>query len=911
MAIVTVGLNAPTQDDIDSFKVAFQITGTGGGTGEDGKSAYEIAVDNGFVGTEAQWLNSLHGADGAPGPAGPQGIQGGPGPAGPAGANGINGTIGAPGPQGVAGPSAYQIAVSNGFVGNEQDWLNSLWGPQGIQGPVGPQGGAGPQGIQGLPGAQGPKGDKGDKGDTGAQGIPGNTGPQGATGLQGLPGLAGSQGPMGPQGPAGMNGEDGTDATVTYQAVIDALGYTPGTGSGTGNANTADITSAINAHIAAADPHGVTYPITPGGYAVYIVGSDLNILYRTGFYRGHSFVHAPLDNGGWWHLQIASHDTYWIKQTATAFGSGNNAGDIYERLCYGGAWTSWAKVYKEGTTDLVSLEAGRSLFISDQDLNAVRPTGFYRGGNLTNAPDAGWRHVLHEAWPDNGYAKQTITEFLGSHRTHVRVQESGVWGAWKQALFEGDAIGATAPNSGAFTSLSTTQGATFGGNVGIGVTPPASGANGLYIAGSIRSSYLSVVGYGGGYQAANKFGVDHYNNTARIYSSGGDASTNAGYAFYSTRSDGNNQLSLLEIDSEGNHSFRGAGAFGGALTAAGLSLGGNTLALAESSVRNWQLQATGGNVRLSSGDGNGAFVGAGDGTMDLGAYDKRWRDIHASRYVVAGTPYPSASPAYHVLSGTFLSAGDIILSVYNSIVGSVQFRYGGSSGSPAFISSSAVLNVGLNINSGRSIDATGTINANGADYAEHEYNNGYKVIKGQIIGFDSEGMLTPYFSEAIRFAVKSTEPGYTGGNTWMANLPPRPNKPVLHDVQRRSYGEADEVNPDAEVDALIEQEYQDALLAAEVDYQASSLQYERDLSLFNAAVKDAADKVDRIAYCGKVPVNYTGATPGDYLIVKKGDNDSITCYSTRVPTHEQYLLCIGRVNKILPDGRAEVAVIIH
>ena len=35
-----------------------------------GKSAYAIAVDNGFVGTEAEWLTSLVGADGAAGPSG-------------------------------------------------------------------------------------------------------------------------------------------------------------------------------------------------------------------------------------------------------------------------------------------------------------------------------------------------------------------------------------------------------------------------------------------------------------------------------------------------------------------------------------------------------------------------------------------------------------------------------------------------------------------------------------------------------------------------------------------------------------------------------------------------------------------------------------------------------------------------
>lgn len=35
--------------------------GSGGGTGADGKSAYEIAVENGFVGTEQEWLESLKG----------------------------------------------------------------------------------------------------------------------------------------------------------------------------------------------------------------------------------------------------------------------------------------------------------------------------------------------------------------------------------------------------------------------------------------------------------------------------------------------------------------------------------------------------------------------------------------------------------------------------------------------------------------------------------------------------------------------------------------------------------------------------------------------------------------------------------------------------------------------------------
>lgn len=41
------------------------------------------------------------------------------------------------GPQGTAGISAYQVALNNGFVGTEVQWLASLVGPQGIQGVTG------------------------------------------------------------------------------------------------------------------------------------------------------------------------------------------------------------------------------------------------------------------------------------------------------------------------------------------------------------------------------------------------------------------------------------------------------------------------------------------------------------------------------------------------------------------------------------------------------------------------------------------------------------------------------------------------------------------------------------------------------------------------------------------------------
>lgn len=40
------------------------VSGIGAIKGEDGKSAYQIAVENGFEGTEEEWLDSLKGKNG-------------------------------------------------------------------------------------------------------------------------------------------------------------------------------------------------------------------------------------------------------------------------------------------------------------------------------------------------------------------------------------------------------------------------------------------------------------------------------------------------------------------------------------------------------------------------------------------------------------------------------------------------------------------------------------------------------------------------------------------------------------------------------------------------------------------------------------------------------------------------------
>lgn len=68
-----------------------------------GYSAYEIAVQQGYTGTEQEWLASLKGDTGERGPQGIQGIQGPKGNKGDRGEQGIKGDTGERGPQGIQG----------------------------------------------------------------------------------------------------------------------------------------------------------------------------------------------------------------------------------------------------------------------------------------------------------------------------------------------------------------------------------------------------------------------------------------------------------------------------------------------------------------------------------------------------------------------------------------------------------------------------------------------------------------------------------------------------------------------------------------------------------------------------------------------------------------------------------------
>lgn len=271
----------------NSGEVAYRINipmGTSmpgpGRCGPPGKSAYQIACDNGFVGSEKEWLESLRGPEGLHGHIGPKGPKGDPGSgvridgfvdtpkelpfdarlgttflidykylyvhvgykkgdedtpnwswhnAGPLqGVKGDQGIQGAVGSQGIQGTQGFQgLQGTNGTQG-----FPGLQGSVGLQGQQGLQGNQGLQGPVGIQGLQGIQGIQGLQGLVGEQGIPGVgiTGAQGIQGPQGFQGNQGNTGERGIQGPAGTNGKDGIPGAQGVQGLQGIRGLIGDTG---------------------------------------------------------------------------------------------------------------------------------------------------------------------------------------------------------------------------------------------------------------------------------------------------------------------------------------------------------------------------------------------------------------------------------------------------------------------------------------------------------------------------------------------------------------------------------------------------------------------------------------------------------------------------------------------------------
>jgi hypothetical protein len=259
-----------------------------------------------------------------------------------------------------------------------------------------------------------------------------------------------------------------------------------------------------------------------------------------------------------------------------------------------------------------------------------------------------------------------------------------------------------------------------------------------------------------------------------------------------------------------------------------------------------------------------------------------------------------------------------LLDVLGGLASTAIFRTVNGSG---YNAGAAAMYIGKNTATSRSINAAGTINASGADYAEYEFKRGDcgAIAKGQIVGFDTDGKLTDRFALAIRFGVKSTEPNIVGGDSWhtdAGDAPVMPVKPVdIGPAPSRAAGRMT-----TEQVAAADEHYLTALTAwrqENEDHAAALAQYEAEQAAYVAALADYEARVealratvDRIAYCGKVPVNATGAAPGQYLVpiaTTDGGIDGVFVDQSSV-TYEQYRAAIGQVSRIREDGRAEVVV---
>ena len=115
--------------DADGETSATLHHGANGEKGTDGKSAYQIAVEQGYQGSESDWRSSLKGDKGE---------------------KGNTGAKGNPGQDGADGKSAYAIAVEHGYEDSEEKWLLSLKGEKGDTGERGEKGDAGVAGKDGF-----------------------------------------------------------------------------------------------------------------------------------------------------------------------------------------------------------------------------------------------------------------------------------------------------------------------------------------------------------------------------------------------------------------------------------------------------------------------------------------------------------------------------------------------------------------------------------------------------------------------------------------------------------------------------------------------------------------------------------------------------------------------------------------
>ena len=270
-----------------------------------------------------------------------------------------------------------------------------------------------------------------------------------------------------------------------------------------------------------------------------------------------------------------------------------------------------------------------------------------------------------------------------------------------------------------------------------------------------------------------------------------------------------------------------------------------------------------------------------------------------------------------------------------------QFGAGASSGcvirqaaGTGASASAAAMQIGKNSSTSRSINAAGTINASGADYAEYiKKSTSCGIINaGDIVGINKDGELTDKFSESIHFAIKSTAPNLVGGDNWFNEEEPdvrssewyewkaemdalvkpvAPIKPIAPKTSKQSIMDAYVIALKSYEDLLNTynlnvSEYENSYTAlVEKEPKEESAAYQD----WKARMEEARLTVDRIAFCGVVPINKVSGNVGEYVVAIANADDSIgnVCKAAKDMTFMDYDASVGKLYSIY-NGVSKVFV---
>jgi hypothetical protein len=398
------------------------------------------------------------------------------------------------------------------------------------------------------------------------------------------------------------------------------------------------------------------------------------------------------------------------------------------------------------------------------------------------------------------------------------------------------------------------------GNVGIGMTNPTTARLQIQTSGN-GLSYSSPFYSCDNSTYQNGFLISHLDGLTRLMTTYTGTGINCDMTFWTTLSNGN-QGERMRITSDGGVLIgRTTQAFSPSTQGYMLSVGSSVSQAVISLAASGQTLGSGG--VLYGLDNNRSFILVRE-NLPLG-FDtnntERMR-ITSGGYLKLKTVSAVLTTTTHRLDDWQLAQGSTVLVSGNaSAADSIIIYSVDSAGANA---AATALAVGRHSSTSRSINAGGSINASGADYAEYMVKAiTDNIAKGDIVGINSEGKLTNIFNDAISFAVKSTDPAYVGNDTWgnVGSL----DKPI-------------------------------------------SLYTEEELQQYKATNEAIRTTVDRIAFSGQVPCNVTGANVGDYIIPIQLENGKIGGQAITNPTFEQYQISVGKVWKIMDDGRAWIAV---